>query len=224
MGVNHLVDVRNQSLAALKPLLTEWVAVIRHYIERVDGDLPFWHAERPQVGFLSAAVWRLGGAALEEFGTKKVLDGEDYSGRNDLWFILDGLKVWVEAKFLFLDIDDERETDLGRVNAAIKAANDNAAVLNRNDEEAVGIVFVSPIWRPSRSRGVASIDLIAAESALRKWEKEASAIPADALAGVSVTPVADYPTPKDKALFLGTWMFIKLLPSCSKTDAESLKK
>jgi len=53
-------------------LLFHWCAVLNRYFEwEGEDDLPHWHNERAQIGFLAAAVWRMGGVALEEYCTDR---------------------------------------------------------------------------------------------------------------------------------------------------------
>jgi hypothetical protein len=55
-----------------EPLLEEWLLCIERYC-RIwkGGDAPYIHKERANIGLLSAAAWRCGWIALEEFRHEK---------------------------------------------------------------------------------------------------------------------------------------------------------
>ncbi len=86
-------------------LLGEWGAVLDRYmaqgqdmnawVRQQGGDLPYWHEkETTDLGFLAAAVWRLGGVALQEYEVTRLSN----KGAADLWFKLQGLSCQIEAK------------------------------------------------------------------------------------------------------------------------------
>jgi len=80
-----------------RPLLLEWSIVLDQFALVSGSDLAQWHAERPNIGFLAAAAWRLGrkACAVEEYR-------EDWKpnvrGRPDLWIRVGDQDVCVEAK------------------------------------------------------------------------------------------------------------------------------
>ena len=86
-------------------LLNEWCATMNDYstqsknmngwVRGRGGDLPYWYAkEEANVGFLAAAVWRLGGVTLQEFEVTR----PDAKGQGDLWFKLGELECHIETK------------------------------------------------------------------------------------------------------------------------------
>ena len=86
-------------------LMIEWGAVLNDYmrlgqdmnawVRQRGGDLPYWHAkEETNLGFLAAAVWRLGGVCLQEYEVTRPQNG----GAADLWFKVQTLSCQVEAK------------------------------------------------------------------------------------------------------------------------------
>jgi hypothetical protein len=71
-------------------VLEQWIKIQSEF-DAANEEGPFNYTERPQVGFLAAAIWRANGMALEEWKTEKVGGGSGaesnaYNGRCDLWF------------------------------------------------------------------------------------------------------------------------------------------
>jgi hypothetical protein len=67
-------------------LLEEWCALVGRYCQVTNGvDTPYDHNERANVGLLSAAAWRVGLIALEEFPSQKRKEKDAGDGRCDLW-------------------------------------------------------------------------------------------------------------------------------------------
>ncbi len=104
--LEHL-EIGNQisDTAIWRRLLNEWCSVMNDYAVRSvsrngwakgrGGDLAYWNKERANVGFLAAAVWRLGGVTIQEF---EVTRPRTKDAKGDLWFELGGLNCQVEAK------------------------------------------------------------------------------------------------------------------------------
>lgn len=80
-----------------EPLLCEWDKVLEQYARLAVGDSALEYLERPNVGFLAAAAWRLGSqsCALEEYGDRSAKKSR---GRHDLWIRVGKHDVDVEAK------------------------------------------------------------------------------------------------------------------------------
>lgn len=93
------------SRATWERLMNEWCSVMNDYAVRSvsrngwakerGGDLAYWNEERANVGFLAAAVCRLGGVTIQEF---EVTRPDGSIGWADLWFELNGLSCQIEAK------------------------------------------------------------------------------------------------------------------------------
>jgi hypothetical protein len=78
--------------------LVAWAEVQRLYWERTQ-DIGWWSSERASVSLLSNAIWRCEDAALQEYGDKKQTGaGELYSGRPDLYAVIQGQAYIAEAK------------------------------------------------------------------------------------------------------------------------------
>jgi hypothetical protein len=68
-------------------LLEEWCLIVERYCRALSRhDVPFWHTEQANVGLLSAAAWRAGLVAIEEFSeSRRNGRGTVKTGRCDLW-------------------------------------------------------------------------------------------------------------------------------------------
>jgi hypothetical protein len=115
-GRSDLV-VRYAGQGPIPGKLRPWVDVFVHWRDMLEayshaaGDQGWTWNERPQVGFLAAAVWRAGGVALTEYGvTKQALADRRRrcSGRGDLWAQVGGASHLIEAKHKKLRIDTPR--------------------------------------------------------------------------------------------------------------------
>ena len=128
-------------------LLREWCSVMDEYSNRAvsmneftksqGGDLAYWHKkEGSNVGFLAAAVWRVGGVVLQEF---QVTRGQR-KGHADLWIQLDELNCHMEAKG-----NNQSTTSRESVDQALALAKDQ---LNIPDDEradiGLALCFVAP--------------------------------------------------------------------------------
>ncbi len=88
-------------------LLESWSDVMTRFIKTAKGsssgeDIPYWYNEYSNVGFLAAAVWKLGGVAIQEYTVDRVAeDAKKSKGRCDLWICLPefGMEYAIEAKF-----------------------------------------------------------------------------------------------------------------------------
>lgn len=139
--------VPKEETEAWKYLLSHWCAVLNGYFVRMKRekeddyyDLPHWHNERAQVGFLAAAVWRMGGVALEEYRTSRTLDegseatiDDTTPGRCDLYFNVDSLDYVVEAKLYWMTSDSA--SNKNAVIGKIKEAHKQLSRLDKKDRE-----------------------------------------------------------------------------------------
>lgn len=94
----------NNDAKTIADLLKEWRKILARYTSQADMDLPYWHSERANVGFLAAAVWKSGGVAIEEYWTEREKKGKKpVKGWVDLWGKMKkGREFSLEAKQLWL--------------------------------------------------------------------------------------------------------------------------
>ena len=85
-----------------KAILESWIKVQRKYDKEapktIVADGQRWqYRERPCIGFLSAAAWKVGGVALEEAHTRK----RHGNGRRDLFIRYKDHEFFIEAKHMY---------------------------------------------------------------------------------------------------------------------------
>jgi hypothetical protein len=147
-------DVRCAKLQELEPALQKWVE-IQAAFDDANEEGPFSYTERPQIGFLAAAIWQSNGIALEEWksekaGTASDEASSDYSGRCDLWFTTNRKSPgkhggwYLEAKHLWMRAgrvaDRLRDPELSGMDQAVAAAQ-----RHREKRHRLGCVFISVV-------------------------------------------------------------------------------
>lgn len=79
-----------------KGLLQNWIKLMDEYRVTAD-DLPYWHGENANTGFLAAAAWKSGGVAIEQFYTER--NNGKSRGHSDLRICFNKQKDFlIEAK------------------------------------------------------------------------------------------------------------------------------
>jgi len=121
---NYGIRITNEKLEPLRPVLDAWINCIIQYVELFDGgDLPYWFNERANVSILSAAAWKAGMVALEEFPSDKVPQSSEdeeidsalcketnpKKGRCDLYLANSDVEFFVEAKVDYPKISDKSD-------------------------------------------------------------------------------------------------------------------
>ncbi len=138
------------SLRVLRPVLLAWFEVIEKYSESFGyEDCQWWYNERATMSSLAAAVWRAGGIALEEYGTKKGKKGDSWSGRCDMYFSLKTQDFACEAKQVWCAIGRRAKAGLGKITDALTTACSDARCLGKNQGRRLGICFAIPYLPPS---------------------------------------------------------------------------
>jgi hypothetical protein len=182
--------VKNKKhLGHWEALMEEWMLCIERYSRTSDGDVPYWHNERANVGVLAGAAWRCGRIALEEFQYEKIDVSADektdnsttpeqrkWNGRCDLWIATEKTEEVIEAKFKWLNLlsdklDEQASTCL---DAALK---DAANTQGGDDLRAIGVAFL-PIYAKASKVGDPTALTAQINAALPRFEK----LPADLVA------------------------------------------
>jgi hypothetical protein len=96
MRIERLHGLSLNRPKSIKPILKSWIKLMRNLASEwapekhgTERDCPWWYLERTSIGFLSAAIWKQGGRAIEEYGTDKKSKSEKSKkglGRGDLMF------------------------------------------------------------------------------------------------------------------------------------------
>ncbi|MGB2984715.1 MAG: hypothetical protein WBE26_02435 [Phycisphaerae bacterium] len=142
---------RPSTLAILQPVFSELWGIYDRYIAQTRPmDVPWWYTERTIVGHLTAAAFRAGYSALEEYSCEK---GKNHSkGRVDWWLgTPDGKRdVFVESKQEYLSA----HTDWARVESRFGEAERQIVEyhLETDSEESykLAMVFVRPYYQTPR--------------------------------------------------------------------------
>lgn len=124
-------------------LFQVWRDRLHHYRMISKGDIGWDYAERSQVGFLAAAAWHVGGAAIEEYGVEKKLSADRrqrYQGRADLWLGVGGRGFALEAKYTSVRLDT-RGTRATLIRTFDKAGMDSLSC-TENVHYTGGVAFV----------------------------------------------------------------------------------
>ena len=82
-------------------LLNKWFEIMDEYVKESKNDLPYWHSERANTGFLAAAAWKIDALAIEEYYTDRVYASGRYKGQCDLWIKYNNFEFSAEAKQLW---------------------------------------------------------------------------------------------------------------------------
>ncbi|MFN2541658.1 MAG: hypothetical protein ABR514_05750 [Chthoniobacterales bacterium] len=135
------------------PLLKAWLATLRDYTSATGDDYAWHYHERAFVGFLAAAVWRMGGVALEEWRTDKGPSANPRKGRCDLYlYRRRHYEFQIEAKHMWSRATSRQGTGAieEKLTRAVTAAND----LQCPRKQKIGILFVAPYYPIGKQRGM----------------------------------------------------------------------
>ena len=97
-------DFPEKRRSAWVEVLKEWRKIVTEYTDLTD-DAAYWNHEISNVSFLSAAIWRAGMVAVQEFHAPRAADLGVARGRADLWASVGGASYLLEAKMVFLQLD-----------------------------------------------------------------------------------------------------------------------
>ncbi|WP_353980951.1 hypothetical protein [Salinicola endophyticus] len=151
-------SINGIALSSKKSPLTHWVVVCEEWRALVDRysrvlggqENIFNYTERPHLGVFSAAAWRAGFIAIEEFRYQKHSEDAEYRyGRCDLWLSTDNLRRqdYIEAKQE--DIHLEGGNAEAFADRTLKSAIADVTLTrgDRTNVNSVGLAFFN-IWRP----------------------------------------------------------------------------
>jgi len=140
----------SRRLRSLKQIFKELRSVHEDYVdgERNNGDCPYWYGERPHTGLLAAAVWRQGGTALEEYGTRKTKELKSKSGRCDLYIRTKNTAFECEAKRLWLNLGKKADVSCQKVADRLNWAIRDVKHLQRR--KGLALCFATPVIRESK--------------------------------------------------------------------------
>lgn len=164
----------------LKAVFTQWADLNDRYARVSGGDFSYWHNERPNVGFLSTAVWNCYGKSysLEEYVCPRKRGRKNRKpGRVDLYFSYRGYYYVCEFKFAWLRTRNAMTAFYARVPKYIERAEEQLSkIVSKETRGAFWLtgVFVVPIVDAKVFRKKKTIEEIDAfimkleESSMRK--------------------------------------------------------
>ena len=137
--------------ATFSRLFAAWKVTNQRYIEKASGpekyDLPYYYNERAGVSMLAGAAWLANMIVLEEYVTKKSVEAqsdEKFSGRGDLYIGDNGKHYCLEAKQLWINLDNEEKTTSDKIECLLdEACNDASKSIWKNCKN-VGLVLITP--------------------------------------------------------------------------------
>lgn len=169
---NYIIN-NNRNIGHWNALIEEWILSIERFSRITNGDAPYWYNERANIGVLSAAAWRCGRIALEEFQYEKIdvsSSGETdetiqkkWNGRCDLWISSDRTAEIVEAKFKWLNMRSEKITELA-TSCLDQAVIDAANTKGHDDTKAIGVAFLPLYAKVDKIGDVKDLEKVIAET------------------------------------------------------------
>jgi len=90
--------ISNPRLEFLRPMLERWFDCIDRYnTVRGDGDTPYWHDEKANLGLLSAAAWMAELVTLNDTVTRKQNEDGERNARADLFIAGSEDRAFIQA-------------------------------------------------------------------------------------------------------------------------------
>lgn len=111
MNLEFGMDIRNEALSPLSPIIRGWSTAIKRYC-KINGptDPPYYYNERANISLLSAGAWLSGSSSLEEYGTVKGRGTDTSNGRSDLYIIIDNdHECVIEAKHRWIPAPSSKD-------------------------------------------------------------------------------------------------------------------
>ncbi|MBU4313823.1 MAG: hypothetical protein KJ821_03400 [Actinobacteria bacterium] len=150
---NSAISIRYGKLKHIEALLSKWVKMHESFCNYSTKDSLYWYNERASISTLAGAVWKCSEFSLEEYRTIKKYRKGSWSGRADLWFTWRKREYYVETKQTWISLSKKSNvsTATGRINKALQNAIKEAAYIEKEEGQALGLVFVIPYIRSTES-------------------------------------------------------------------------
>ena len=130
-------------LQVLRPVLKEWIALIRKSSKEWGrNDCSWWYSERVNLGVFAGAIWRKGGTCFEEYIDNN--NKSDYKGRCDLYFKLNGFDFIVEAKQVWPNAGSKTEKLEEIIKQAIKLDSLKTRSAGYGNAKRLELVYIIP--------------------------------------------------------------------------------
>lgn len=139
------------------PSLKEFDGILREYlrIHQQLGktwkwkDAGWWDNERSNLSLLAGAVWKVGGIAFEEYSNEKSKvyksqRKEFYTGRNDLYIMVNGKHFIAEAKRIYSPGVPRGYHNADRINDVLNRVVEEVNMNTAHGSKRLAIVFAVP--------------------------------------------------------------------------------
>jgi hypothetical protein len=141
--------INRPKLNALDAILKQWIKSVSNYCVAFPGkkgDAPYWYNERATLSTFAGAVWTVGGLALEEYHATKVHEQSKRKGRIDLWFHWNENSFALEAKQLWIHLDERTiaESVVPKLDEKLKIAVAQVKEIPKSEGYRLGLVFIVP--------------------------------------------------------------------------------
>ncbi|RON97006.1 hypothetical protein [Pseudomonas fluorescens] len=131
--------ISNPRLEFLRPVLERWFDCIDRYnAVRGDGDTPYWHDEKANLGLLSAAAWMAELVTLNGTATRKQNEEGERNARADLFLAGAEDRAFIQATQRWPKV-----TNLNLTQALLDITNDAKRISYASDLK-LGCLFVAP--------------------------------------------------------------------------------
>ncbi|WP_458374194.1 hypothetical protein [Pseudomonas laurylsulfatiphila] len=131
--------ISNPKLEFLRPVLERWFECIDRYNAiRGDGDTPYWHDEKANLGLLSAAAWMAEMVTLQQTPTRKQTEEGERNSRADLFLALPETRAYIQTSQRW-----PRVNSLNLSQALLDIASDAKRLSHASDLK-LGCLFVAP--------------------------------------------------------------------------------
>lgn len=129
----------------LMKLLRDWRTLIARPTWRKHNDCAWWYGERAAVSQLAGAAWLQRDAwAMQEYAWTRGGDEGESHARIDLCIELRSLRIVVEAKQVWPNMESQPKTIERAIRSAFDEAEDQLARVKPHGYRHVPLVFVSP--------------------------------------------------------------------------------
>ena len=154
--------INSGKIRALHPILKSWINTTLEYLKYFDEpDCSWWYNERASLSSFAAAVWKVGGIALEEYAIDKGKEHELWTGRCDLFMGLKSDQFACEAKQAWCPIGRTAKNGIVNLKKGLTEACKDARKLPKEEGRRLGICFAVPYLPPRDNKVI--------EKQLKNW-------------------------------------------------------
>lgn len=183
----------------MEPIFRKLKVVHEDFFAAKKDDWPYWYRERSQIGFLAAAVWLSGGAALEEYRWEKSREAGEGKGigRCDLWIGLGGTSFCCEAKWLLSRLTGRNtKACIEKLSQGLRKAEED---LRKYEKTGLSLCFVTPWMRRGSSQSILD-EWLGTVCRRQDWQ---------AVVWIGLRTEADFPDEKESDIWHGLLLVVR---------------